>query len=369
MISVPGLEVLNDSFENRKLLSKLPEWLVTRWNRIVVEKKEKSGVLPPFSDFEEFVTKEAKIASDPVTSLVSLKGTGSNEQSREPELAIIKVVQSEFFANEITALKQGQRCSNSAIENERSDRHTSLKGLSRLSKLDPFLDPGSIIRVGGRIQHASLSDQVKYPIILPRKCHVTEMVIRFYHGRVAHQGRGLTTNAIRSAGFWVIGCSSAVSFLLSKCVICRKLRSPAQGQKMADLPVDRLEPAPPFTYCGVDLFGPFYIKEGRKELKRYGVLFTCLLCRAVHVETVNSLETDSFINCLRRFIAVRGPVRQLRSDRGTNFVGADNELKEAFYELNHSKMTEFLIKENCDLVDFKMNVPSASHMGESGRGK
>jgi hypothetical protein len=63
MISVPGLEVLNDSFENRKLLSKLPEWLVTRWNRIVVEKKEKSGVFPQFSDFVEFVTKEAKIAS------------------------------------------------------------------------------------------------------------------------------------------------------------------------------------------------------------------------------------------------------------------------------------------------------------------
>ena len=75
-----------------------------------------------------------------------------------------------------------------------------------------------------------------------------------------------------------------------------------QEQKMSDLPEDRLEPSPPFTYCAVDLFGPFIVKEGRQELKRYGVLFTCMTCRAVHLESVNSLETDSFLNYLRRFI-------------------------------------------------------------------
>lgn len=80
---------------------------------------------------------------------------------------------------------------------------------------------------------------------------------------------------------------------------------------MADLPSDRLEPSPPFTFCAVNLFGPWYIK-GRKELKRYGVLFTCLACRAIYVETSNSLSTDSFINSLRCFIAIRGPIRQLR---------------------------------------------------------
>ena len=91
---------------------------------------------------------------------------------------------------------------------------------------------------------------------------------------------------------------------------------------MANLPQDRLEPAPPFTFCGVDYFGPWHIKEGRKELKRYGVLFTCLASRAIHLETAKSLETDSFINALRRFLARRGPVQLLRSDQGTNFVGA-----------------------------------------------
>ena len=92
-------------------------------------------------------------------------------------------------------------------------------------------------------------------------------------------------------------------------------------QKMSDLPEDRMSDVPPFTYCAVDFFGPFSIKEGRKEIKRYSVLFTCLAMRAVHIETTVWLTTDSFINALRRFISIRGNIRLLRSDCGTNIVG------------------------------------------------
>ena len=99
---------------------------------------------------------------------------------------------------------------------------------------------------------------------------------------------------------------------------------------MANLPEDRLQPAPPFTYCGVDLFGPWLTKEGRKELKRYGVLFNCMASRAIHIEVANCLSTDCFIMALRRPLAIRGPIRLLRSDRGTNFVGAETELKKAW---------------------------------------
>ncbi len=91
---------------------------------------------------------------------------------------------------------------------------------------------------------------------------------------------------------------------------------------MANLPSERMETTPHFTYCGMDCFGPFYIKEGRKELKRYGLLFTCLCSRAVHIELLDDLSTDAFLNSLRAFIALRGNVCQLQSDQGTNFVGA-----------------------------------------------
>jgi len=132
---------------------------------------------------------------------------------------------------------------------------------------------------------------------------------------------------------------------------------------MADLPEDRLESAPPFTYCAVDYYGPFIVKEKRKELKRYGVIFTCMASRAIHLEVANSLDTDSFLNAFRRFTSRRGPVRQLRSDQGTNFVGARWELAEALAEMDHEKTKSRLLEEQCDWITFNMNVPSASHMG------
>ena len=152
---------------------------------------------------------------------------------------------------------------------------------------------------------------------------------------------------------------------ISKCVRCRRLRAVVGEQMMADLPKDRVTPAPPFTYCAVDYFGPYLVKEGRKQLKRYGVLFTCLASRAIHLETAISLESDSFICALRRFVARRGPVRQMRSDRGTNFIGAERELKSALEEMDHKRLQEISSKEfNADwLINWNRNPPAASHMG------
>lgn len=69
---------------------------------------------------------------------------------------------------------------------------------------------------------------------------------------------------------------------------------------MSDLPEERVTQATPFHYSDMDVFGPFYVKEGRKTLKCYGLIFTCLVSRAVHLETLNTMETDSFISALRR---------------------------------------------------------------------
>ena len=82
----------------------------------------------------------------------------------------------------------------------------------------------------------------------------------------------------------------------------------------------------------MDVFGPSMIKEGRKQLKRWGLTFICLASRGVHLETLNTMGTDSLINALRRFISRRGKVWQLRSDQGSNFMGARNELKKALAE-------------------------------------
>ncbi len=175
--------------------------------------------------------------------------------------------------------------------------------LQPLYRLDPLLDVNVVLRVGGRIRRGDFSLGVRHPVILPRKGHITELLIRHFHERVAHQGRGMT---VPKSGPMVSGLLAAVrlfSYHISRCLKCRRLRGVVQEQKIADLPFDRMDMHPPFTYSGVDFFGPFYIKEGRKDHKRYGVLCTCMASRAINLETANSLDTDSFINYLRRFIS------------------------------------------------------------------
>ena len=189
------------------------------------------------------------------------------------------------------------------------------------------------------------------------------MIIDHYHRYVQHSGRSTTLNEIRAHGYWIIQGRTAVTAHLRKCVLCKKLRGCAVGQKMSDLPVDRLEPAPPFTYSAVDYFGPFYVKEGRSQKKRWGCLFTCCVTRAVHIEVAHALTTDVFLNAYRRFVGSRGAVRQLRCDRGTNFVGAKNELQAALREMNDDDISVDLLKDNCDWIKFEINVPHASHMG------
>ena len=129
---------------------------------------------------------------------------------------------------------------------------------------------------------------------------------------------------------------------------------------MADLPPERCSPAPPFTNSGVDLFGPFMVKNGRKREKRYGVVFTCLASRSVHLEVCSSLETDSFIQALRRFEARRGPVVQLRCDNATNFRGAQRELSNALKEMDDDDLKRKLSQFQ---IEWLYNPPFASHMG------
>ena len=147
-------------------------------------------------------------------------------------------------------------------------RNETLKKTSLLFRLFPILNDREILRVGGRLQRAALVFEVKHPIIILKKSHITGLLIRQYHNEdQRHQGCGITHNALRQAGYWIINGALSVSSQLQKCTIYRKLRGPVQVQRMADHLEEHLTPTPPFTYIYMDVFGLWYIYEGRKELK------------------------------------------------------------------------------------------------------
>jgi transposase InsO family protein len=152
-----------------------------------------------------------------------------------------------------------------------------------------------------------------------------------------------------------------VKKIIGKCFGCKKRQSTVCNQKMSDLPEDRVTPSqPPFTYTGVDCFGPFEVKRARSRVKRYGVIFTCLSSRAIHLEVAHSLDTESFLNALRRFVARRGQPKEIRSDNGGNFVKGERELREAMNEWNQEQIHNFLLQRN---VKWTFNPPAGSHFG------
>ena len=217
-----------------------------------------------------------------------------------------------------------------------------------------------LIRVGGRLHSAPIDADAKHPVILPKGHPLVILLVRYYHRECGHSGIEHTL-ALARQKFWIVNARATVRSILNNCMSCRRRQAPVAKQKMASLPQDRVTPTyPPFTFTGVDLFGPYEVRRGRSTVKRYGVLFTCMSIRAIHVEVANSLDTDSFINALRRFIARRGQPKEMRSDNGGNFVKGERELREATDEWNQSRIHDFLTQRG---IKWRFNPPAGSHHG------
>lgn len=269
---------------------------------------------------------------------------------RKSECAIIAAVQRDVFAKEIQCIK-----------NEENIPHAS-----SIKSICPVLGADGVLRVGGRLNNVAENViSVKNPVILPKNHHVTRLVVRRCHQEVFHQGRHFTEGAVRAAGYWIVGAKRMISSEIKNCVRCRKLRGHMEWQQMSDLPEDRCQPAPPFSYVGIDTFGPWSVmfrrtRGGSANQKRWALLFTCLVTRAIHIEVIEELTSSAFINALRRMVAIRGPVVQFRSDRGTNFVGGTDDLSIDAEFVEHGPVAKYL--SNSRTV-WKFNPPHAPHMG------
>ena len=266
------------------------------------------------------------------------------------ERAILQYVQRHSFSDEIPTL--------SGDENS-AEASTKVKKGSKLYKLDPILQEG-LLKVGGRLRNAKIPNEAKHQVILPKKHHVTSLIVRHTHHRVGHQGQNHVLSQIRQR-YWILGAGVVVRSILKKCVNCRKYQAKVCSQKMADLPSFRLEAMEPaFTYVGMDYFGPFDIKCGRSIRKRYGVVFTCMTTRAIHIEVADTLDTSSCIDAIRRMMSRRGPIKKIVSDNGTNLVGAKTELKKALSEWNEEEIAHFTANHG---TEWTFNPPTASHQG------
>ncbi|XP_058477623.1 uncharacterized protein LOC131448851 [Solea solea] len=196
-------------------------------------------------------------------------------------------------------------------------------------------DTGLLV-CGGRVQSFKEA-QVSIPL-LPYDAWVSKLIAREAHNE-GHEGVAGTLLKMRRKA-WVIKGRRIAQKVVDGCMVCRKGKAKTCQQIMADLPPERTEPAAPFEFTSVDLFGPYQVKDDVKKrvtLKVWGVVFCCMASRAIHTELANTLSTESFLMAYQRFTAIRGHPRKMWSDPGTNFIGAKPVLEELYRVLDLDK--------------------------------
>lgn len=202
---------------------------------------------------------------------------------------------------------------------------------SKLLSLSPFIDGNGIVRVTGRIENSNCSYQEKHPIIIPPKCHLTNLLIDRIHQRLHHGGPSLVSSRLRRE-YWLLSPMRTINSRIHKCITCFRHNAKSSQQLMGSLPSPRVcQSTRPFLHTGVDYCGPIDIRtskyRGVKSYKAYIAVCVCLTIKAVHIDCVDGLSTDAFLAAFKRFVSRRGLPSDMYSDNGTNFVGAVNEMK------------------------------------------
>ena len=227
-----------------------------------------------------------------------------------------------------------------------------------LNTLSPVKDEQGLLRVGGRVDKATVSYDMKHPILLPHKHPISRMIVEHNH-RQGHRGVAETTAKVRKK-YWILKANKISKDVKYKCVECKKSEHRAATQLMAELPSMRLAPhTPPFYYTACDYFGPITVRISRnKTAKHYGVIFTCLNTRAVHMELAVDCSSMDFMQVLRRFFSIRGYPAVMLSDNGTQMVGAERELREALASIEEDKLKDFCHEKG---IQWIFVTPAAPH--------
>ncbi|XP_065361967.1 uncharacterized protein LOC135955547 [Calliphora vicina] len=203
-------------------------------------------------------------------STLNLKPYITTQEIKEAEIFWCQIAQQEVYGNEYNVLKSGQ----------------PLSKKSSIYNLNPCITDDGLIRISGRISKATCVGQsTREPIIMPKNHLITRLMIRQFHNNFVHQNQEAICAAIRTK-FWIPSLRQLVRNVKKNCQECKNRSAVPKPPLMGQLPVDRLTPfVRPFTYTGIDYLGPYTVSIGRR----------------------------------------RGVPIRIRSDRGTNFVGASKE--------------------------------------------
>ena len=346
--------ILNDSL----LWREGPTWLCDKklwpcWSECDFENKEcetsvenvvcsplivSSGKLVNVCDFSKFskydrvIRVVAWIVRFKDKLLNKLRGTSVDsdgylklEELRRAERMVVHWVQTENYNVEFECLQN---------DNNNTGRRVKVKTASSLVNqlglyIDCQVEKYPILRCRSRLEHANLSVDAKNPILLPRKHHITKLLIEKAHRICAHYGISYVLAFLRQT-WWIPRMRQTIKVIIKKCLICKKFQGRPfnLGMGIPELPDYRVKEVAPFQVTGVDYTGALHVKEGDHVIKVYIVLFTCAVTRAVHIELVKDQTTESFLRAFRRFCGRRTYPDLMLSDNAPYFVSAAGFLRD-----------------------------------------
>ncbi|GFW05918.1 integrase catalytic domain-containing protein [Trichonephila clavipes] len=234
-----------------------------------------------------------------------------------------------------------------------------------LKSLNIFQDDKGILRVGGRLEKASIPYSQKHPAILAKNSKLNKIYFITLHKKLFHVGPQGLLNAVRLR-FWALGGRNLARKTVHTCVVCFKCKPIPSSQIMGNLPYERVNMAPPFSTTGLDLGGPYFVtyKHQRKGVlnKIYVCVCICFVTRAIHLEILSDLTSDAIIATLKRFMSRRGKCSKIFRDNATNFVGVNSQLKVFYKTLNFpdQNLAAYFTEEG---IEWNFIPPRAPHMG------
>lgn len=257
-------------------------------------------------------------------------------------------LQAQLFPQELKCLKNNQPVPNS----------------SPLSRLFPFLDGNSLIRVTGRLEHAELDYDTRHPIVLCNHPAV-RLMVRDAHHRCLHGDISRTLSKLRQS-VWILQAKKLIRSVIFHCVPCTRLKAETATQLMGTLPDPRvIRHARPFLHTGVDYAGPIQVRPhdgpGYKSHPAYIAIFVCFGVKAIHLELVGDYSTNTFLLAFKRFVSRRGLPSDMYSDNAKNFEGACNDLQRAYRAaIANPELAQYLAN---DQVTWHFIPPAAPHFG------
>ena len=210
---------------------------------------------------------------------------------------------------------------------------------------------GKLLKIGYDTEELTILDPSHpYTELVLKECHETE------HGG---DDRAVWRSRDR---FWIPQARKIVKKIRSRCYRCKLLAKRSAGQVMAPLPRERVLPAPAWTFTSVDLFGPLeHVDMVRKRLKEkcWGIIFTCMVSRAVHIDLTQAYHTDAVLQALRRFIALRGSPKEFLSDQGTQLIACSKEVVGMLELVDWNMIDGWCARRS---VQWKFVPPQGQHM-------